>query len=90
MRLHCFCNTSVSLKVTRVLKISLLLTIILTGCANNPTDPTIIKYKGVKEGEKVFQDIANIIESKKKRTVAIIDFPDKESKEIEQEGKNVA
>ncbi|MCI5189021.1 MAG: hypothetical protein D3905_04315 [Candidatus Electrothrix sp. AS4_5] len=89
MRLHYFRNALVSLTVTRILSIALLFTIILTGCVSNPTNSTVTEYKGAAQGEKVFHDIAQEIIQSKKRTVAIIDFPNKDGKKIE-DGEHVA
>jgi len=69
----------------RVIKISLLLTIILTGCA---TPPTIVEYDGTSERDKVFNNIAQEIIKSKKRTIAIIAFTNFDGKKIE-EGEDV-
>ncbi|MCI5120034.1 MAG: hypothetical protein D3908_02345 [Candidatus Electrothrix sp. AUS4] len=67
--------------------VSFLLTFILTGCASPPIRPA--EYGGIVKGKDVFNDIAYKIITSKKRTVAIIDFPDKDGQMI-KEGENVA
>ena len=69
----------------RVIRISLLLTIILTGCATPHADKTVPKYDTKSTQDEVFQEIADTIDKSNKRTVAIIDFPHRESgKKIEK------
>ncbi|MCI5137129.1 MAG: hypothetical protein D3922_01645 [Candidatus Electrothrix sp. AR1] len=65
----------------RVIKISLLLTIILTGCATPTTKtiPVLTPETGLTQ-EEVFKIIADDIYKSNKRRVAIIDFPDKGGK----------
>ena len=56
--------------------ISLLLTIILTGCASYPIHPITTEYGNVRlEAKTVFSDIKQKITASKKGKVAIIDFP---------------
>ncbi|MCI5130211.1 MAG: hypothetical protein D3904_01525 [Candidatus Electrothrix sp. EH2] len=77
----------VSIEIIRFSSISLLLTIILTGCAS---PPKLTEYEGITEGKNVFNDIAEKITASKKRTVAIIDFSKKKDGKVFDKGKNVA